>query len=191
MVFHNRQSQTQMILASQVPDAVKYTNTNTVFKWKWAKMDEVDEYVWKWMIINGWKWSPKKNFTEHWNWISVGDYGTLRTGDIEDRRLWGQATLRTGDVEDRRHWGQNYYEGWMYFIGYMLPTFGNISQLGGFLWALRAQGWEICIFNIILLKLKNLSSTSSVLNVACPQRHLSSTSPVLNVACPQRRLSST
>ena len=106
MVFHNRQSQTQMILASQVPDAVKYTNTNTVFKWKWAKMDEVDEYVWKWMIINGWKWSPKKNFTEHWNWISVGDYGTLRTGDIEDRRLWGQATLRTGDFEDRWRWGQ-------------------------------------------------------------------------------------
>merc|ERR1712020_726694 len=33
-----------------------------------------------------------------------------------------------------------------YFIGFMLPTFGIICKFGGFLWALRAQGWEVCNF---------------------------------------------
>ena len=32
-------------------------------------------------------------------------------------------------------------------IGYKLPTFGEYMLIGGFLCALRAQGWGICLVN--------------------------------------------
>ena len=48
----------------------------------------------------------------HVSWRPANDYGIMRTKDVEDKtlrtRLWGQATLRTGDFEDRRLWGQTF-----------------------------------------------------------------------------------
>ena len=32
-------------------------------------------------------------------------------------------------------------------IGYILPTFGECTSFGGFLCALRAQGWKMCILD--------------------------------------------
>ena len=64
-----------------------------------------------------WTFSHKISPLNNYGILRTGDIEdsdiedtTLRTGDIEDRRRWGQATLRTGDIEDRRHWGQNYFE---------------------------------------------------------------------------------
>ena len=137
--------------------------------------------------------APPKNYLE--------DYGTMRTKDVEDKtlrtRLWGQATLRTGDIEYMRHWGQTFG------IGYMVLSLGGWMYVGGFLCVLLVQSWEMYIFwekncqFLTMLKLLKifcpqccLSSLSHVLNVECPHCCMSSMSHVLNVACPQCRMSS-
>ena len=71
-------------------------------------------------------------------------------------------------------------------------------SFGGFLGALRAQGWEMYIFGHFLLIFEKFLTILPkfvmfkifVLKVACPQSRLSSKSHVLKVACPQSRMSS-
>ena len=74
----------------------------------------------------------------------------------------------------------------------MLPTFGNLCNFGGFLGALRAQGWEMYIFGHFLLIFEKFLTILPkfvmfkifVLKVACPQSRVLNVA-VLNVACPQ------
>ena len=65
----------------------------------------------------------------------------------------------------------------------MMPTLWEYMSFGGFLGALRAQGWEMYIFGHFLL------ISIFVLKVACPQSRMSSKSCPQR-RCPQRRLSS-
>ena len=71
--------------------------------------------------------------------------------------------------ENMQFWGFLLGES-TYFIGFMLPTFGIICKLGGFCGPFGPRVGKFAFFDIILLKLKNLPSTSSALNGACPQR---------------------
>ena len=69
----------------------------------------------------------------------------------------------------------------------MMPTLWEYMYFGGFLGALRAQGWEMYIFghfftNFNFCPQSRMSSKSHVLKVACPQSRMSSKSSVLKVA---------
>ena len=53
------------------------------------------------LVVKTWVWSFSENSSKFGSLGVPKDYGSLRTEDFEDRRLWGQATLRTGNFEDK------------------------------------------------------------------------------------------
>ena len=56
--------------------------------------------------------------------------------------------MRTSGAGLGNMFGQECTFSYMYTcIGYKLPTFGEYMLIGGFLCALRAQGWGICLVN--------------------------------------------
>ena len=100
------------------------------------------------------------------------DYGTLRAGDVEPATLSPSWALRGKYAIFRISVG-----GSTYFIGYMLPTFGIICNLGVSVGpsgpVLGIPTWDICIFRHYSTKVEKFA-----LNVACPQCRLPSTSSV-------------
>ena len=152
--------------SSPEPQEFKFS-TRTV-QWTpkiWGKLPLNERFTEKWMADH-----RHENCPPH---QSMRDYGTMRTDDFEDMRLWGQ--IPNSKILKN--------------IGYMMPTLWEYMSFGGFLGALRTQGWEMYIFGHFLLFFENFLTILPkfvmfkifVLKVACPQSRLSSKSHVLKV----------